>query len=103
MCRFAHELDNSGGTRMEAPDSFALETHLLLTEAERSVLELLAAGEPDTRIVEILDLSVSSLRSRMDRLSARTGLSGRRRVAWSVTHVDCCVRKHLPCEGAPGF
>ena len=62
-----------------------------LTEAEKAVLRLIAAGLTDEEVAEALAIKVSAVRGRMKRFHAKSGISGRAEVAWAIGHKACCL------------
>lgn len=66
-------------------------SHLATTRAEREILSLIADGAADREIADHLVLTVRGVRSRLQRFSDKSGLSGRRLVAWCVRHRYCCL------------
>jgi DNA-binding CsgD family transcriptional regulator len=67
--------------------------HRRLTPAEKAVMALLAHGASDEEILRRQQITPAALRSRLDRLSRRTGLTGRLRVAWAARHEACRIEK----------
>lgn len=70
--------------------------HMKVTAAERAVLRLVANGLTDEEIAEQLTMKVRAVRATLHRFHERTGLVGRRAVAWAVNHRDCCLAEETP-------
>jgi DNA-binding NarL/FixJ family response regulator len=70
--------------------SYLLEAPLSLTERERAVLELLAGGETDQDISDILGISIRTVRSHLDRIRDKTG--ARRRAELTRLALDHGLR-----------
>jgi DNA-binding CsgD family transcriptional regulator len=67
--------------------------HHHVSRAEAAVLALLARGMTDEEIATKLDVHLRAVRARLQRFYDRTGISGRRAVAWSVEHRPCCINQ----------
>jgi len=77
----------SGGTYVSATlASYLLRSPLHLSERERDVLELVAGGETDHDIAEILGISIRTVRSHLDRIRDKTG--SRRRAELTRLAID---------------
>ena len=70
--------------------------HINVTAAERAVLRLVADGLTDEEIAARLRRKVRAIRATLHRFHERTGLVGRRAVAWAVNHRDCCLAEETP-------
>ena len=66
--------------------------HWKLTPAEAEALRMVAEGAPDEAIAAELKISLSAVRSRLQRFYDRTGLHGRRVVCWAKDHLGCCIQ-----------
>lgn len=74
---------------MEEPAE--LHVHHSLSDGEREVLRLVSRGLTDEEIAQSLEVGLLAVRSRLQRFRDRTGLSGRQLVAWTASHLECCL------------
>lgn len=70
---------------------------LVLSAREREVLSLVAAGEKDQDIAELLHISVRTVRSHLDRIRDKTGL--RNRAQLTRYAIEQGIVRELPTEG----
>lgn len=70
---------------------------LVLSAREREVLSLVAAGEKDQDIAELLHISVRTVRSHLDRIRDKTGL--RNRAQLTRYAIEQGIVRELPAEG----
>jgi DNA-binding NarL/FixJ family response regulator len=77
--------------------SYLLGAPLHLTERERDVLKLLAEGETDQHIADMLGITIRTVRSHLDRIGVKTG--SRRRDDLTCLAIDHGLRAH---GGLPG-
>ncbi|HEX2073982.1 MAG TPA: response regulator transcription factor [Geodermatophilus sp.] len=88
----------SGGTYVSPVlASYLLETPICLTQREREILELVAAGETDQDIADLLVISVHTVHSHLDRIRQKTGSHRRTELARLVTGDQ--DDPHRPKEG----
>lgn len=70
---------------------------LVLSAREREVLSLVAAGEKDQDIAELLHISVRTVRSHLDRIRDKTGL--RNRAQLTRYAIEQGIVREIPSEG----
>jgi DNA-binding NarL/FixJ family response regulator len=70
---------------------------LVLSAREREVLSLVAAGEKDQDIAELLHISVRTVRSHLDRIRDKTGL--RNRAQLTRYAIEQGIVREVPTEG----
>jgi DNA-binding CsgD family transcriptional regulator len=74
------------------PFQDGLDDHFHATPVEAEGLRLVAEGRTDEQVAEILGKPVRAVRATLHRFHERTGLVGRRAMAWSGKHLDCCLK-----------
>jgi DNA-binding NarL/FixJ family response regulator len=77
--------------------SYLLQTPIHITEREREILELVAGGETDQDIAELLQLSVRTIHSHLDRIRNKTG--SRRRADLTRFALQRGIVPRSPKEG----
>jgi DNA-binding NarL/FixJ family response regulator len=77
--------------------SYLLQAPIRITEREREVLELVAGGETDQDIAELLQLSVRTVHSHLDRIRNKTG--SRRRADLTRFALERGIVPRFPKEG----
>jgi DNA-binding NarL/FixJ family response regulator len=88
----------SGRTYVSATlASYLLQAPLHLTHRERELLELLAGGETDQDIADLLGISIRTVRSHLDRIGGKTG--SRRRVDLTRLAIDHGLHPHGTSAG----
>lgn len=78
-------------------DPWWLQEHHRLTGQEARLVRRLARGASDKELSTLEGLTEEAARSAMRRLREKTGLPGRRLVAWAGGHKECCGS---PSDGA---
>jgi two-component system, NarL family, nitrate/nitrite response regulator NarL len=77
--------------------SYLLQAPIRITEREREILELVAGGETDQDIAELLQLSVRTVHSHLDRIRNKTG--SRRRADLTRFALERGIVPRFPKEG----
>jgi DNA-binding NarL/FixJ family response regulator len=77
--------------------SYLLQAPIHITEREREILELVAGGETDQDIAELLQLSVRTVHSHLDRIRNKTG--SRRRADLTRFALQQGIVPRSPKEG----
>jgi DNA-binding NarL/FixJ family response regulator len=77
--------------------SYLLQAPIRITEREREILELVAGGETDQDIAELLRLSVRTVHSHLDRIRNKTG--SRRRADLTRLALERGIVPRFPKEG----
>jgi DNA-binding NarL/FixJ family response regulator len=77
--------------------SYLLQAPIRITEREREILELVAGGETDQDIAELLRLSVRTVHSHLDRIRNKTG--SRRRADLTRFALERGIVPRFPKEG----
>ena len=77
--------------------SYLLQAPINITEREREILELVAGGETDQDIAELLQLSVRTVHSHLDRIRNKTG--SRRRADLTRFALERGIVPRSPKEG----
>ena len=77
--------------------SYLLQAPIRITEREREVLELVAGGETDQDIAELLQLSIRTVHSHLDRIRNKTG--SRRRADLTRFALERGIVPRFPKEG----
>jgi DNA-binding CsgD family transcriptional regulator len=75
-----------------------------LTAQERELITLVARGRTDAQIASQLSVSVRTVRSRLDRIRARTGSQRRADLTRLALQADLVLpRRHRRCQRGPGW
>lgn len=77
--------------------SYLLQAPIRITEREREILELVAGGETDQDIAKLLQLSVRTIHSHLDRIRNKTG--SRRRADLTRFALERGIVPRFPKEG----